>query len=185
LVLGIKKKPKRENREKGPRKKKGNGSPKERKKRKKRKKEKKKKRKKKKKKRKKETEPKNKKEKKEKRKKEKRKMGGEVCAIEIGEMSRASLDAFRTRIVDAASKGKPLLFDLRNARPSCVQYTPRLAAIIRDDAHTLAASKRVGIVAKDEWVRAALLAALALAPSVAEYIVTDTYESAHAFCVAR
>ena len=112
-------------------------------------------------------------------------MVGEVCAIEIGEMSRASLDAFRTRIVDAASKGKPLLFDLRNARPSCVQYTPRLAAIIRDDAHTLAASKRVGIVAKDEWVRAALVAALALAPSVAEYIVTDTYESAHAFCVAR
>ena len=120
-----------------------------------------------------------------KKEKKKRKMGGEVCAIEIGEMSRASLDAFRTRIVDAASKGKPLLFDLRNARPSCVQYTPRLAAIIRDDAHTLAASKRVGIVAKDEWVRAALVAALALAPSVAEYIVTDTYESAHAFCVAR
>ena len=49
-----------------------------------------------------------------------------------------------------------------------------------------AASKKIGIVAKcDEWVRAALVAALALAPSVAEYIVTDTYESAHAFCVAR
>jgi hypothetical protein len=135
--------------------------------------------------RKKETDPKKKKKKRKKEKKKKEKMGGEVCAIEIGEMSRASLDAFRTRIVDAASKGKPLLFDLRNARPSCVQYTPRLAAIIRDDAHTLAASKRVGIVAKDEWVRAALVAALALAPSVAEYIVTDTYESAHAFCVAR
>ncbi len=38
---------------------------------------------------------------------------------------------------------------------------------------------------KKKSVRAALVAALALAPSVAEYIVTDTYESAHAFCVAR
>jgi hypothetical protein len=112
-------------------------------------------------------------------------MGDEVCAIEIGEMNRASVETFRTKIVDAAANGRPLLFDLRNARPSCVQYTPRLAAIIRDDAHALAASKKIGIVAKDEWVRAALVAAMALAPSVAEYIVTDTYERAHAFCVAR
>lgn len=53
-------------------------------------------------------------------------------------MSRASVETSRTKIVDAAANGRPLLFDLRNARPSCVQY-----------------------------------------------IVTDTYESARAFCVAR
>ena len=109
----------------------------------------------------------------------------DVCAIAVCDMNRASLASLRSRIVDAAENGRPLLFDLRNASPVCVQYTPRLVAMIRADAPALAASRRVGIVAKDEWVRAALAAAMALAPSVADYLVTDTYERAHAFCVAK
>ena len=112
-------------------------------------------------------------------------MGGEVCAIEIGKMNRASLETLRTRMVDAAAHGAPVLLDLRNTDPSCLKYTTSLVAMIRKDARTLAASRRVGIVAPAEWVRAALTTAIAMSPEVAEYLVTDTYERAHSFCVAR
>ena len=105
-----------------------------------------------------------------------------VCAIEIGAMNHATLAALRVQIVGAAKEGRPLLFDLRKADPSCMQYTSGLVAMIRDEADALALAQRVAVVAKDEWVRVALKAAMALSPHVVAYIVTGDYAAARAFC---
>lgn len=108
-----------------------------------------------------------------------------VCAIEIGAMKRKTLAALRVQIVGAAKEGRPLLFDLRKADPSCLQHTSGLIAMIRDEAEALALARRVAVVAKDEWVRVALKTAMALSPHIVEYIVTTDYAVARAFCAAQ
>jgi hypothetical protein len=108
-----------------------------------------------------------------------------VCAIEIEGMRHGTLAALRAQIVGAAKEGRPLLFDLRNADPSCLQFTTGLVAMIRDEADALASARRVAMVAKDEWVRVALNTAMALSPHVAEYIVTKDYAAARAFCAGE
>ena len=102
--------------------------------------------------------------------------------IEIREMSAAALGAIRARVVCAARDGRPLLFDARHAHPSCLLFASSFVAMIRDEAAAFQRARRVAIVAKDEWVRAALAAAMALSPPLAEHLVTSVYEEARAFC---
>jgi hypothetical protein len=102
--------------------------------------------------------------------------------IEIREMSAAALGAIRARVVCAARDGRPLLFDARHAHPSCLLFASSFVAMIRDEAAAFQCARRVAIVAKDEWVRAALAAAMALSPPLAEHLVTSVYEEARAFC---
>ena len=108
-----------------------------------------------------------------------------VCTIEIGAMKHGTLAALRVQVVGAAKEGRPLLFDLRKADPSCLQYTSGLVAMIRDEADALASAQRVAIVAKDEWVRVALKAAMALSPHIVAHIVTRDYAKARAFCAGK
>jgi hypothetical protein len=106
----------------------------------------------------------------------------DVCEIEIRSMRPETLATLRARIVGAAKDGRPLLFDLRGADPSCLQYTTGFVSMIRDEADALASARTIAIVAKDEWVRVALKTAMALTPRVAEHIVTRHYAKARAFC---
>ena len=108
-----------------------------------------------------------------------------VCTIEIGAMKHGTLAALRVQVVGAAKEGRPLLFDLRKADPSCLQYTSGLVAMIRDEADALASAQRVAIVAKDEWVRVALKTAMALSPHIVAHIVTRDYAKASAFCAGQ
>lgn len=104
--------------------------------------------------------------------------------IEIREMSRATLDAIRARIVGAARDGRPLLFDARHAHPSCLLFTSCFVSMIREESAALARARRVAIVANDGWVRAALASAMAMSPQLAEHLVTCAYDQARAFCAA-
>ena len=104
--------------------------------------------------------------------------------IEIREMSRATLDAIRARIVGAARDGRPLLFDARHAHPSCLLFTSCFVSMIREESAALARARRVAIVANDGWVRAALASAMAMSPQLAEHLVTSAYDQARAFCAA-
>ena len=102
--------------------------------------------------------------------------------IEIREMSAAALGAIRARVVCAARNGRPLLFDVRHAHPSCLLFASSFVSMIREEAAAFQRARRVAIVAKDEWVRAALAAAMALSPPLAEHLVTSAYEEAREFC---
>ena len=102
--------------------------------------------------------------------------------IEIREMSRATLDAIRARIVGAGRDGRPLLFDARHAHPSCLLFTSCFVSMIREESAALARARRVAIVANDGWVRAALASAMAMSPQLAEHLVTCAYDQARAFC---
>jgi len=107
-----------------------------------------------------------------------------VCTIEItGAIEERDIVGLRARLRGAcAAEDAAVIFDVRDADPSCIQHVVGLVTMVRECEGMLRNLRGIAIVVKHDWARAALRCALAVVPEITRYIVTDTIEKAGTFC---
>ena len=105
-----------------------------------------------------------------------------VCTIKIAG-AMGDIGCLRARLLEAcAAEDAAVIFDVRDADPSCIQHVVALVTMVRECEGMLRNLRGIAIVVKHDWARAALRCALAVVPEITRYIVTDTIEKAGTFC---
>ena len=107
-----------------------------------------------------------------------------VCTIEItGAMEEGDIVGLRARLRDAcAAEDAAVIFDVRDADPSCIQHVVALVTMVRECEGLLRNLRAIAIVVTHDWARSALRCALAVVPEITKYIVTGAIEEARTFC---
>jgi hypothetical protein len=109
---------------------------------------------------------------------------GGVLTVTIRGLNARGVPLIRERVERlGAYPRSALVFDLRDARATCVPFVPALVALFR--AHEGALRERlraVAFVVRHAWVREALLAAIELAPAIADHAIVDAPDDARLFC---